>query len=312
MTNEEYEFILQDRIAKIKAINEQYDLEHNGFQAHSGGLDSCVTSRLLDVALPNNKIPRIFVNTGVEHKLMRKFVEKEKERDKRIVIINSNVNLPKMLRKDGYPFKSKPFAHNYAIFQRKGEESKTYQAMLKSAKFGIPPILKYMFKDKEALPFKISELCCYRLKKEPSHKWALENNKKINITGLKAEEGGNRATIQCTIFSKDGDLEKFHPLLVVTDEWEQEFIKRENIELCELYKEPYNFKRTGCMGCPFARNIQDQLNTMYKLLPNEYKQCLHLWKPVYDEYIRIGYRLKYYPHEKGVQMNIFDFMEEEK
>ena len=32
---------------------------------------------------------------------------------------------------------------------------------------------------------------------------------------------------------------------------------------------------------------------------NEYKQCLHLWKPVYDEYIRIGYRLKKYPHEEG-------------
>ena len=79
MTNEEYEFILTDRIAKIQAINEQYDLEHNGFQAFSGGLDSCVASRLLDVALPNNNIPRIFVNTGVEHKLMRKFVERERE-----------------------------------------------------------------------------------------------------------------------------------------------------------------------------------------------------------------------------------------
>lgn len=46
-------------------------------------------------------------------------------------------------------------------------------------------------------------------------------------------------------------------------------------------------------------------------MPNEYKQIISLWKPVYDEYIRLGYRLRYYPHEKGVQMNIFDFMEEE-
>lgn len=36
---------------------------------------------------------------------------------------------------------------------------------------------------------------------------------------------------------------------------------------------------------------------MQDILPNEYKQCLHLWKPVYDEYVRIGYkRLKEYPH----------------
>jgi len=49
---------------------------------------------------------------------------------------------------------------------------------------------------------------------------------------------------------------------------------------------------------------------MFKLQPTQYKQCLHLWKPVYDEYIRIGYRLKYYPHEKGVQMTLEDFMED--
>lgn len=28
-----------------------------------------------------------------------------------------------------------------------------------------------------------------------------------------------------------------------------------------------------------------------ELLPNEYKQCWYLWQPVYDEYIRIGFRL---------------------
>ncbi len=79
-----------------------------------------------------------------------------------------------------------------------------------------------------------------------------------------------------------------------------------------MYKPPYNFKRTGCKGCPFALTLQEQLETMFKLLPNEYKQCLHLWKPVYDEYIRIGYRLKEYPHEKGVQMTLDDFIESEE
>lgn len=30
---------------------------------------------------------------------------------------------------------------------------------------------------------------------------------------------------------------------------------------------------------------------MEKLLPNERKACEIIWKPVYDEYRRIGYRL---------------------
>ena len=31
---------------------------------------------------------------------------------------------------------------------------------------------------------------------------------------------------------------------------------------------------------------------MEKFLPNERKQCETIWEPVYDEYRRIGYRLK--------------------
>lgn len=31
---------------------------------------------------------------------------------------------------------------------------------------------------------------------------------------------------------------------------------------------------------------------MKKYFPEEYKQCELIWKPVYDEYRRIGYRLK--------------------
>ena len=112
---------------------------------------------------------------------------------------------------------------------------------------------------------------------------------------MKQEEGGNRAQITCV--SDKGS--KINPLAVVSEEWENEFINRYNIQLCELYYPPYNFIRTGCKGCPFNRYIQKDLETLYKYLPNEYKQCLHLWKPVYDEYIRIGYRLKKYPHEEG-------------
>ena len=70
----ENEFILQDRIMKIQAINEQYDLENNGYLSFSGGKDSTVLHYLLDMALPNNNIPRLFLNTGIEYLDMIKFV----------------------------------------------------------------------------------------------------------------------------------------------------------------------------------------------------------------------------------------------
>ena len=103
--------------------------------------------------------------------------------------------------------------------------------------------------------------------------------------------GGQRASINCIVTNDDNELVKFHPLLVVDEKFEEEFIKRYNIKLCKLYYPPYNFERTGCKGCPFSLKLQEQLNKMEKYLPNELKQCELIWKPVYDEYRRIGYRL---------------------
>jgi 3'-phosphoadenosine 5'-phosphosulfate sulfotransferase (PAPS reductase)/FAD synthetase len=153
--------------------------------------------------------------------------------------------------------------------------------------------------------YNYSNKCCYKLKKDLMHTWAKENHKKMTITGMRNDEGGNRERLTC--ITSNGKM--FHPLIVVSNEWEEQFIERERERVCKLYQEPYNFKRTGCKGCPYSLDIQEQLNIMYKLLPNEYKQCLHLWKPVYDEYIRIGYRLKYYPHEKGIQFTLEDYLE---
>lgn len=90
MTNEEYEFILEDRIAKIRAINEQWDLENNCYVSDSGGKDSRVNSELLDISIPGNKIPRVYFNTGIEYKEMLEFMKEKQKKDSRIIIINSN------------------------------------------------------------------------------------------------------------------------------------------------------------------------------------------------------------------------------
>ena len=121
---------------------------------------------------------------------------------------------------------------------------------------------------------------------------------------MQKEEGGNRDKLTCIVTDKDKNVVKFHPLSVVSDDWEEWFIKKFNIQLCKLYYPPFNFKRTGCKGCPFALDLQDQLDTMEKHLPSEAKQCEIIWKPVYEEMRRIGYRLK-----SEDQLTIDDFLE---
>ena len=125
---------------------------------------------------------------------------------------------------------------------------------------------------------------------------------------MRKEEGGAREKLTCIITDKQNKLVKFHPLVVVNDDFENWCIDKYNIELCKLYREPFNFKRTGCKGCPYSLDLQEQLDTMAMYLPNEKKQCEMIWKPVYQEYRRLGYRLR---KDTG-QMSIFDFIDKEQ
>jgi 3'-phosphoadenosine 5'-phosphosulfate sulfotransferase (PAPS reductase)/FAD synthetase len=174
--------------------------------------------------------------------------------------------------------------------------SKTAQRYLnpseKRKAYGCPVNLRYQFTKEFVL--KVSNRCCFELKKIPVHKWQKENNRTITITGMRKEEGGTRNKLTCIITDDKGKVTHFHPLAVVNDEWEDWFIKENNIQLCDLYLPPFNFKRTGCAGCPFNLNLQEDLETMERLLPNERRRCELIWKPVYEEYRRIGYRLKKY------------------
>lgn len=74
------EFMLIDRITKIRSMNELHDLEGKSYISYSGGKDSTVLSHLIDEALPGNNIPRVYLNTGIEYKKVVTFVERERER----------------------------------------------------------------------------------------------------------------------------------------------------------------------------------------------------------------------------------------
>lgn len=291
---EDYELTLFDRIEVIKTTNNKYDLEHNAYLSFSGGKDSTVLHYLLDIALPNNQIPRVYIDTGIEYNMIRDFVLKMAENDKRIVIIKPTVPIKQMLEEKGYPFKSKE--HSLRVNQfNKGTNAKFIHKYMRLTDYNglyvCPKKLLYQFEERGK--YNYSNLCCTELKKKPVHQWEKENNRKIAITGMRNDEGGNRKRLGCIITdSHTKKVIKFHPLIKINEEWENEFITHENIRLCELYYPPYNFKRTGCKGCPYSLDLEHQLTIMEQLLPIERKQCEIIWKPVYDEYRRIGYRLK--------------------
>lgn len=289
----EFDFFLQDRLQKIQSINEQYNLLDNAFISFSGGKDSTVLSKLVDLALPNNKIPRVFFNTGIEYKAIVEFVKENAEKDSRFILYNSGVNIRKMLQEKGFPFKSKEFSQKLSTYQRSGK-CKTVTDYLgetgnKAKSFCCPDKLKSCFT--ETFSLKVSDKCCSELKKKISDKWAEENGRSIVLTGMRKAEGGNRKSVQgCTVFDK-GKLKKFHALFPVNEDFINKAIYIYQIPLCKLYYPPYSFERTGCKGCPYNMKLKEQLKVMQELLPEEYKQCSIIWKEVYEQYEKLNYRL---------------------
>lgn len=288
----DYDFLLTDRIQKIKSVNELYNLEENAYISFSGGKDSTVLHYLIDKALPGNKIPRVYVNTGIEYRAITEFVKEMQEKDNRIVMLSPSKNIKETLKEYGYPFKSKEHSRLLHVFQNSGKVKCVKDYIGEGGKkwFLCPKCLRYQFEPDFDL--NISDKCCDKLKKEPLNKWMRENNKSISITGIRTEEGGHRAVVKNCIHFSNGKVKHFHPLLVLNNDWLDCFISENNIKLCKLYYPPYNFERTGCKGCPFNINIEKQLEFMKENMPQEYKQCVDIWKPVYNEYKRINYRFK--------------------
>lgn len=290
------QFILEDRLQKIRQIISKYGAD-SFIVSFSGGKDSMVLHTLLDMAIPNNDIPRVYVDTGIEYNSMREFVRGLSQIDGRVVIIKPARNIKEMLNSEGYPFKSKVHSEFLGRYQRSGMITSVKQYLGRredkkpwSVQTSCPKCLEYQFTDDFNIP--ISDKCCLRLKEDPIKKWQKQYKRPNALVGLRREEAGRRSSALCLAFKDRGTRLNFQPLVVISNEWEEWFISEYGVQLCELYKEPYNFKRTGCKGCPFAVQLQQELDVLEKYFPAERKQCEYIWKPIYDEYRRLGYRLR--------------------
>lgn len=335
----ENELLLQDRLGVIRSMNAKYDFEKNGYISFSGGKDSTVVHHLVDMALPGNNIPRVYSNTGIEFNAIVDFVKEMQKTDQRIEIISPQKNIKATLDEVGYPFKSKQYSNWVKVYQKHADRIDPYfkmvqedPSLLESYEWihSLPTNVKYIIKEfygvrereRETSTFtsivpksleyqftqdfklKVSDLCCVEMKEKPIKDYEKCTKRKVKILGLMKEEGGRRSTRLTCVFTR-GRAVSFSPLAVMSKEWEQWFIETYNVQLCKLYYPPFNFQRTGCKGCPYAIKLQEELDILEKYLPTEKKQCEIIWKPVYDEYRRIGYRLK----KRDPQISLWDLEE---
>lgn len=70
------------------------------------------------------------------------------------------------------------------------------------------------------------------------------------------------------------------PLFWWSDDVKAVFKETENITYSDCY-EVWGMKRTGCVGCPFGRNVGEELELMRRYEPRLYKACINVFGTSY-------------------------------
>lgn len=132
--------------------------------------------------------------------------------------------------------------------------------------------------------YKISSKCCNYVKKQPFYKYYTDNGILGYFTGVRIEEGGVRAMQYktCTSTKIVNGVKMWHkmPIFDWTDDNVNEFIEVFNVKISDVYT-MYRLERSGCIGCPFSKQIEKNLEALYKYEPKKYKAVQNWLGKVY-------------------------------
>lgn len=135
---------------------------------------------------------------------------------------------------------------------------------------------------------KFSAQCCNVSKKNPLFKYQKQIGADLYITGERKSEGGSRAGRHTNCFESSHGLDHYMPLWFWDDATKEWYCNHERIQHSDCY-EIYGLKRTGCVGCPFALNLWEELEVMQKHEPQCYKLCMNVFGESYA--LRRSYEL---------------------
>lgn len=151
--------------------------------------------------------------------------------------------------------------------------------------------------------FPISKECCKNAKKEPVNEFINNNNFDLNCYGVRKAEGGTRSTGYKNCFSDNSEKDKvdeYRPIY-----WYKALTKRIyenhfNITHSKCYTQ-YGLKRTGCAGCPYNKDFEEELKVMEKYEPKLFKAVNNIFKESY-KYTRAynEYKKKFFKNSSDV------------
>lgn len=272
----------------------------------SGGSDSDVMVDLF-CRFAKDKVTFVFFDTGLEYKATKEHLKYlENKYDIEIVRIRGVKPIPITCRDDGQPFLSKQVSEFISRLQRHNFkwEDRPYDELIKEYP-KCSSALKWWCDDKGegsmfsirrnkwlkefmlANPpdFKISNKCCKYSKKDPVKYFMKENDFDLNCYGVRKAEGGVRASAYKNCFTdnstKDNKIDEYRPIFWYKDDTKKVYEEFFNVIHSKCYTE-YGLKRTGCAGCSYGRNFEEELKILKEHEPNLYKAVNNIFGKSYE------------------------------
>lgn len=275
----------------------------------SGGSDSDIMLDIVERVKGNTEVVYYFIDTGIEYQATKDHLDYLEERyGIKIERVKAEKSIPTAIREKGVPFLSKlvsDYIHSGQLsgFDFSSDESfESYEIQYKntyflkwwcntngsqkfdSTMFNVAYIkwLKCYLQDNPP-SFPISAFCCRAAKKATAHKFVDNINADLDCVGIRKAEGGIRSAQykSCWDEGRQNGIDVFRPIFWLTDEDKRYYEALFGIKHSRCYW-LWGFKRTGCVGCPFHRNIEHDLEVIKQFEPRVYKACMNIFGKSYE------------------------------
>jgi 3'-phosphoadenosine 5'-phosphosulfate sulfotransferase (PAPS reductase)/FAD synthetase len=239
----DYEKMLIEK-AQIKIFNViAFKGKENVALSFSGGKDSTVLKHLIDSVL--SKIKPVFCNTCVEYNSIVDFVKSFDN----VEIVKPKYSFVQIIEKYGFPIISKEQSRYLSDIKNPKVSQRMKDIRLSKSNFSIAKKWRWLLET----DIKISDKCCYHLKKAPLNKL-----KYYYFTGERIAESTLRKQKYHTCILPN----KCIPLRLWSDELINKYIEYHDIKICDIYKCE---KRTGCKFCLYGIQYEKRPNRIDRL-----------------------------------------------
>lgn len=299
--------IIADAFVITKSKLERYE---NILVSVSGGADSDIMLDIVTKFSENKNIKYVFFDTGLEYTATKEHLSYlEAKYGIQIDRVKAVKPIPLACRQYGQPFLNKRVSNMIKRLQRNNfqwedEDFETLYKKYPRCKVALKWWCNKWEKSKKGydsqyniennkwlkefmianppIDILISDDCCDWGKKKPAYKYKKENAIELSLQGIRKAEGGARATRYKSCFSDDiKGVAEYRPIFWYTNGDKEAYEDTYNITHSKCYG-CYGLKRTGCAGCPFGNDFEQELEVIKEYEPKLFKAVNNIFSKSYE------------------------------